>query len=482
MSDINPKLFISYSWSSPEHEQWVLDLATELRESGIDVILDKWDLKEGHDAHAFMEKMVTDPAIGKVAIICDKIYSDKANDRSGGVGTETQIITPEIYNEQAQNKFVAVVAQKDANGKAYLPAYYKSRIYIDLSGQDSYSSNFEQLLRWVFDKPLYVKPELGQRPAFLSESATLSLGTSAKFRRALDSIKVNKDYAGGAISEYLDTFAQNLEQFRITDKSAELDDKIVENLEQFLPYRNEIIELFLAIAQYRSTPESMQQLHRFFETLIQYMFPKEDVRSWSECDFDNLKFIIHEMFLYCITCLLKYERYDFVAYMLGQQFYVQRNADYGRDTMVSFRIFRQYLKSLELRNKRLELRRLSVRSDLLEQRSKSSGIPFRQLMQADFIIFIRDCFDSLVEGRRQDWWPETLLYAERHGGAFEIFARCQSAQYLISIGKIFNINKKQDFDPILAAFQDKSLYIPSWDYTYIDPQALLGYDNLAKRP
>ena len=34
-----PKLFISYSWSSPEHEQWVVDLATELRESGVDVIL-----------------------------------------------------------------------------------------------------------------------------------------------------------------------------------------------------------------------------------------------------------------------------------------------------------------------------------------------------------------------------------------------------------------------------------------------------------
>ena len=47
----HPKLFISYSWSSPEHEQWVLKLATELRENGVDVTLDKWDLKEGHDAY-----------------------------------------------------------------------------------------------------------------------------------------------------------------------------------------------------------------------------------------------------------------------------------------------------------------------------------------------------------------------------------------------------------------------------------------------
>ncbi|MFC1944254.1 toll/interleukin-1 receptor domain-containing protein [Chloroflexota bacterium] len=56
MADDNPKLFISYSWSSPEHQQWVIDLATQLREYGVDVVLDKWALKEGHDAIAFMEK------------------------------------------------------------------------------------------------------------------------------------------------------------------------------------------------------------------------------------------------------------------------------------------------------------------------------------------------------------------------------------------------------------------------------------------
>ena len=59
MNDVNPKLFVSYSWTSLEHEKRIVELATELRENGIDVIIDKWDLKEGHDANAFMEKMVT---------------------------------------------------------------------------------------------------------------------------------------------------------------------------------------------------------------------------------------------------------------------------------------------------------------------------------------------------------------------------------------------------------------------------------------
>ena len=51
-----PKTLISYSWTSPDHEAWVLQLATELEESGVDVIFDKWDLREGADKYAFMEK------------------------------------------------------------------------------------------------------------------------------------------------------------------------------------------------------------------------------------------------------------------------------------------------------------------------------------------------------------------------------------------------------------------------------------------
>jgi hypothetical protein len=45
----HPRVFISYSWTDPEHEQFVLDLATTLRGHGVDAMLDKWDLKPGQD-------------------------------------------------------------------------------------------------------------------------------------------------------------------------------------------------------------------------------------------------------------------------------------------------------------------------------------------------------------------------------------------------------------------------------------------------
>ena len=102
------KVFISYSWSTTEHEDWVLELAQRLVRDGIDVVFDKWDLKEGHDKYVFMESMVNAVDITKVLMILDKKYTDKADVRGGGVGTETQIISPNTYAHAKQEKFIPV--------------------------------------------------------------------------------------------------------------------------------------------------------------------------------------------------------------------------------------------------------------------------------------------------------------------------------------------------------------------------------------
>ena len=482
MAESAPKLFISYCWSSQTHEDWVLSLSTELRESGVDVILDKWDLKEGHDANAFMEKMVSDPEIGKVALICDRMYAEKADGRSGGVGTETQIISAEIYASQDQTKFVAILPERGEDGKPFLPVYYKSRIYIDLSNPDLYGKNFEQLLRWVYDKPLLVRPELGKAPAFLADEDIPSLETTPRFRRALEAIRQNRTYSDGAINEYFEIFGQNLERFRIKKEGGEFDDKVVRNIEEFLSYRNEAIELFLAIAKYRPTQGTWEALHRFFEKLIPYLDRPEEVSSWQEWDFDNFKFIIHELFLYVIAALLKYERFQGVAYLVRQHYYVGQNARRGNESMVPYSVFQDYLRSFEHRNSRLKLRRLSLRADMLEQRSKSSGLPFEQVMQADLVLFIRDCLDSLRSENRQSWRPETLLYAHRHYGPFDIFARSQSKQYFESVRTIFDVESKDEILPLEDAFKENRLRMPRWEFESFNPFGFMAFEKLATLP
>lgn len=468
------KVFISYSWSSAEHEEWVIKLATELRESGVDAILDKWDLKEGHDAHAFMEKMIADVEIRKVIIVCDRFYAEKADSRSGGVGTETQILSPEIYATQEQSKFVAVLAERDHDGKPYLPIYYRSRIYIDLSDEDLYAKNFEQLLRWVYDKPLHLKPEIGKKPHFLSESATTSLETGSKFRRALEAIRSSRNYADGALREYFDTYTANLERFRIVSQKGEFDELVVNAIDDFIPFRNEAIEVFLALAQYADTPETYRSVHRFFEKLIPYMHRPEHITSYQTWEFDNFKFIVHELFLYGIAAFLKYERFDAVAHLLQHRYYFEQPSTNSQ--MTSFATIWSNISSLEHRNTRLGLRRLSLRADLLEQRSKASGLSFSLLMQADFVLFIRDSIDSYHERARQRWWPITLVYLAR-SDAFEIFARAESTEYFKRIKCLLGVSAPTDLEPVITAFKEEKLRVPQWGWHSFNVGSLLNCEN-----
>ncbi len=83
-------------------------------------------------------------------MICDRAYVAKADGRKGGVGTETQIITPQLFRDnQQQDKYVAVVREHDDEGKPCTPVYFGARIHIDFTDDSEYAAKLEQLVRWV---------------------------------------------------------------------------------------------------------------------------------------------------------------------------------------------------------------------------------------------------------------------------------------------------------------------------------------------
>ncbi|MDY6896409.1 MAG: hypothetical protein SVO01_13480, partial [Thermotogota bacterium] len=289
-----------------------------------------------------------------------------------------------------------------------------------------------------------------------------------------------KSYSLGALNEYFEIFIQNLEKFRIKNYEGEFDEAVMKNIEAFIPYRNEAIQIFLAIARYDPKGELIESLHRFFESIISYMFRPARVTSYQEWDFDNFRFIIHELFLYAIAILIKLEQFQKASTLLSQRYYMPTNADYGRDVMVPFPVFRQYMESLEYRNKRLNLRRSSLRADLLKERCQTTGIGFRYLMEADFVLFIRS--ELSREGPRDIWWPETLVYLYPFPGPFEIFARAESKQYFEKIKCLFDIQTLEDFKELLKQCEEDLRKLPREEFQSFNPGLLLNIEKLATRP
>lgn len=154
---------------------------------------------------------------------------------------------------------------------------------------------------------------------------------------------------------------------------------------------------------------------------------------------------------------------------------MQNNLDY-RESLTSLAVFENHINSFDHRNKRLSLRRLSLRADLIKERCENSGIDFRYIMQADFVIYLYSELNSNY-GR---WMPDTLIYSSRAYKAFEIFARAQSKAYFDKMKCILNINSIEQIKSLLKEFKEDRRRIPSWEFDSFNPELLIGIENLAK--
>lgn len=158
-----PKVFISYSWDSDEHKDWVRNLAYQLIANGVSVILDQYEIQAGDNITHFMERSVGDTDM--VLLILTESYKIKSEKRSGGVGYEYSIINAEWYKNQAKNtKFIPILRGKDSS--KCVPNFLSSYVYIDMSVDNNFDKRLIQLIYRLYGERIVKKPPLGKKPDF----------------------------------------------------------------------------------------------------------------------------------------------------------------------------------------------------------------------------------------------------------------------------------------------------------------------------
>jgi hypothetical protein len=185
--------------------------------------------------------------------------------------------------------------------------------------------------------------------------------------------------------------------------------------------------------------------------------------------------------LHTIAILLQADLMAETGDLLAQRYYLGDVAPDRREPMVGFSVFNDHLESLQHRNERLSLRRLSLHADLIEQRSHGSVVPFHNLMQADFILYLRDILNTDDHWRR--WWPVTLVFAGRmRSHPFEVFARAESQKYLQRLMLVLGIESKSAFDGLMAEFNEGKRTTPRWQFDSIHPPTLSNWAKLGTLP
>ena len=164
-----PKVFISYSWESKEHSEWVNSLADKLLADGIEAIIDSYDVIPGDRLPEFMESSIKDSDY--VIIICTEEYKRKANNREKGVGYESHIISAELYNNHNDRKFIPIIRQGEFN--TAIPTYLDGKLAIDLRGNPYNETSYKDLIASIFK--VKKKPKVGIRPDYLDEYEPISI-------------------------------------------------------------------------------------------------------------------------------------------------------------------------------------------------------------------------------------------------------------------------------------------------------------------
>ncbi len=446
----NPKVFISYSWHPEKNKIWVQRLAERLMQDGVNVKLDVWDLKHGHDKYVFMEQMVKDLDIKKVLVICNEDYARKADDRTGGVGTESTIMSSDIYSLAEQTKFIPILVEKK-NGEPCLPAFLKSRMYIDMSSNDIYELGYDQLLRDIYEKPLLRKPALGKMPSCLAADEPVFLSTAQEQRMLKEKVAECTNLQT-LIAKYCDKLIESLNQFKVTfrgGKTCDLVEMIEKSTGSMQVVNNDFMTFVETVA---SNSECTGKLFTdFFEKLLQYYEDKDielasSTDPWHLCN-DNYRFFNYELFLSFTAIMLKHERFDIIKEVIDTDYCILSNRLGRQIKALNFAEFQKHNYTLDYyKNKGL-----SSSSQVALLMKSYGGEKFDSWVEVDILLY----YLSLIYGKPGDrmsiWYPTLSLFNR----AFEILPKIASMRYFEKAKVMFGVGDKDSFKTLLVSTKDE---------------------------
>ena len=439
----NPKVFISYAWSSKEYQEKVLSLATDLVNDGIEVEIDKWSLKEGNDTYAFMEQSVTDSSITNVLILLDPQYEKKSNDRSGGVGTETQIISPEIYNKVKQDKFLPVVFERGSNGEIPKPIYLKGLLHFDLSKAENYDEEYQRLVKRLYGIEILKKPELGNKPTWLESETTISTKTRSSFEILKSNIP------SGEKKRKFDEFLSNIHDRIINFK----ENKSIQRVEY-----NDYIKLYA----------ETQNIRDEFLLLMRYIYYIENSEKLVATSLESIceelargygiineiqKTLLHEIFIYVIAIYYKNKKYDAISYTINRTYFVN---DSYNDKARSFDVFYDNNENFEKAvNKRDNKSNYSGVAKYWIENININACNKNEFVFADILLHNASIFIQNYEDGWY-WFPITYIYDGNGNGLMKTFSiKLISKEHLKETATIFGYSNINDFKKKFSEVEER---------------------------
>ena len=158
----HPVVFISYSWDTPVHQEWVGKLADDLTLKGIYVLYDGYNA-DGVPLDQFMEFGIR--RADKIIVIGTPTYYTKYYSLDTGVAFEGCILRANIIQCIGTTKVIPCLRRGEFN-KAF-PILFMSRKGHNFIDDSKYESELDSLCREIWARPKRSRPAIGQIPNYV---------------------------------------------------------------------------------------------------------------------------------------------------------------------------------------------------------------------------------------------------------------------------------------------------------------------------
>lgn len=162
------KVFVSYSWDGDEHRAWVKKFVDSLEEiEEITTVWDGYDLDSLVDKNFFMENATHDADFVVAITTCP--YKAKADERRGGVGIETFLMSAVHWKgmlKDKRSKIIAVQREPDST-----PRYLEGHFHVDFTQDAQFPAKLEELLQLLQGKSTFERPKKRRSLTGISEAS-----------------------------------------------------------------------------------------------------------------------------------------------------------------------------------------------------------------------------------------------------------------------------------------------------------------------
>jgi len=150
---ISPKVFLSHA--SEDKEPFVNEFALKLRQNGVDVWLDKWEMLPGD---SLVDKIFEEGLKEAEAVII--ILSKNSVSKPW---VKEELNTSIVSRLQKATRLIPIVIDE-----CEIPESLKSTLWETIKDLSNYNDNFNRILASIFGESM--KPKLGAVPAYVSSS------------------------------------------------------------------------------------------------------------------------------------------------------------------------------------------------------------------------------------------------------------------------------------------------------------------------